>query len=388
MMGSPRGDAVRLFPSAGALLPEAGPARAAVRAGRTLGLVLLACLAAQVLAAIPLLRSGGFWSPDSAVRFVQMEGLARAHFREVSISYPASSLDPDGRFFPFGPWFHFVRGGKQYLSYPPYFPAMTAPLFHFLGRPGLIVLPMAAGLGAALVVYRVLERREPGLAPAATLAFALATPLVVYSAVFWDHTLIVALSAGGLALAAGALDAGEGWRASTLVLAGALLGCGLWLRNEMYVLILALGVAWLWTAGRGRVRGLIALLVGLAGPAGLVWTLNYHLVGTPLGWRGQDLVAGRVGKAVEAATGRAPGAWVGDKLGNLYYQLISPDYYAFNPQAVAIGILLVAGLLLAGLLLRVGVARRSSGLVAVGGLVGVIAGSIIVSTRTVVSGLP
>ncbi|MDR7419646.1 MAG: hypothetical protein QN178_12135 [Armatimonadota bacterium] len=342
-------------------------------------------LAAYACAAFLLSRHQEFWSPDSAVRFVQAESLRRAGYRDVAVPYPAESLDPEGRFYPAGPWFHYARGGRHYLSYLPYFPAMSAVFYGALGYPGLILVPMIAGLAAVWATYAVLRRLVPGLAIAGTVTLALGTPLIVYSAVFWDHSLVVALAAGALAcIAVGIEDSRCPLRG--LLAAGALLGAGTWIRNEMYLLAAVAVGLWPLAARYGKWRGLLALGGGAGVMVGLQWMVNTRLYGSAMGYKGQGLVVGRVQDAVAAGTDRLS-PWIADKLGNLYYQIVSPDFYAFNPAAVATGLGIAGALLLAGLLMRLGVGRRSTWLVTGGGLLATLTSVLAVSSRTSVSGL-
>jgi hypothetical protein len=350
--------------------------------------VLLAYAAIQLVVVGLLASAHGFWSPDSAVRFVQLEGLVRSHGREVAIPYPAASLDPQGRYIPLGRWFHFARGGRQYVSYLPYFSLASVLPYRLLGFPGLAAIPAASGLAVVWVTYRLLRRRVPALAGAGALTAGLGTPLVVYSGVFWDHALVAALSAGALAALYAQVEGERPLSAWRVAGAGALLGAGLWIRSEMYLLAAAAVCAWAYaSAPRERLRGIFFVLSGLAGPAIAVWVANLKLLGSLLGSKGNELVTTRVAGAVQAASSRTSPSWISEKLGNAYYQLVSSDYYAFNERAVAGGLSLAVALVLAGLLLRAGVASRSRRTLAAGAVVALGTGAAILSGRTVISGL-
>jgi hypothetical protein len=350
--------------------------------------VLLTYAAVQMVVVGLLASAHGFWSPDSAVRFVQVESLARSHGREIAIPYPAASLDPEGHYVPLGRWFHVARDGRQYVSYLPYFSLASVLPYRLLGFPGLAVIPAAAGLAVVWVTYRLLRRRAPGLAGAAALTGGLGTPLLVYSGVFWDHSVVAALSAGALAALYAQVDRGRPLSAWCVAGAGALLGAGLWVRSEMYVLAAAVVCAWAYASvGRDRVRGVLLLLSGLAGPAVAVWVANLRLLGSPLGSKGHELVTTRVAGAVQAASSRTSSSWILEKLGNAYYQLASPDFYAFNERAVAAGLSVALALALAALLVRAGVAARSRRMLAAGAVVALGTAVVVLSGRTVISGL-
>jgi hypothetical protein len=334
-----------------------------------------------------LARSQGFWSPDSALRFIQVQRLLTSGYRDFSIPYPAAALDPDGRYFPLGDWFHFRRNGRFYLAYSPYFSMLSAPLFRLFGFSGLLLIPALAALGTVWASYEAVRARAPELAGPAAAVVGLATPLFMYGVVFWDHSLAVALAAGALLLLARAVSgpAERGW---DVVGAGALLGLGLWFRNEMYAFAAAVILAWIFTSGRSGLRNLGLLLSGAAGPAGGLWVLNTMLFGSAVGWKGHDLVATRITGVAHASTG-TPGAvaWIIDKLSNAYYQLVSPDFYAFNPTAIMGGVMLSGALLLGALLLIFGVRRHSGFQIFLGAGVATAVTILLAADRTMVSGL-
>ncbi len=357
------------------------------QAVRGLAACLAVCSLAYLSVAAIFLSSRGFWSPDSAVRLVQVESLVRNGMQGLAVPYPAASIDPQGRYFPFGPWFHFVRNGRYYISYPPYFSAMVAPLYRAFGVPGLVALPVVSGLGAIWVTYTVLRRHTPELAVGGSLALGLATPLVIYSTVFWDHAPVVFLCSSALGLLLKVLTDDIDHHRRFLFFAGLLLGSGLWLRNEMYIFILAVVVAWICLGPPRRLGSSVVLVAGIMMPAGILWIFNRQLSGSLLGWKASGLAASRANGVVETMLGQQAYAWLSDKLGNLYYQLISPDYYAFNRQAVLGGVATAALFAVAIVLLRSGVARRWERVLVAGGLLAAATALLILLQRTDISGL-
>jgi hypothetical protein len=262
---------------------------------------------------------------------------------------------------------------------------LEVPLYRSFGTSGLVLIPLAAGVASALIVYGFLLRHAPKFALLGACAFACATPVLIYSAVFWDHTLVIALAIGAAALGVAGLESGA---MISMAAAGFLAGIGLWFRNEMYPYALAFLVAWwLTTAGRSRTRGTVAFLAGLGGAAGPLWALNARLVGNILGWKGEGVAQARIEGTVQALTGQSTIAWISDKLGNAYFQLVSPNYYAFDSRSVTWGLALAALLVAASVLLRIGVTRRSERALAVGTVLGLLGGMIIAASRTNVSGL-
>ncbi len=339
--------------------------------------VLGVCAVAYAVAGWLLLRHGAFWSPDQAVRFVQVEALAR--YRQVSVPYPAASLDPDGRFFPAGSWFHFARGGTHHLSYLPYFAALTAPLYTAAGWAGLLILPGLAGLASVAVTLRFLDGRAPGTALLGGLGLGLGSPLVLYAASFWDHAPAVALAAAACALLVRGLEESS---PRALGLAGFFVGLGFWLRNEMYVLAATFLMGWLFF-GAPRIYGAIALGAGMVAAGAPLWAWNARLFGHPLGYKGASLVASRA----QAVTTAAGGEWGAQRLLVAYYQLVNTDFYGLTWQHLWTSLAVTAALLGAVLLISLGVYGRSERLVVLGGLVAVASVLLVVAGRSAVSGL-
>lgn len=342
---------------------------------------LAACAIAYALVAFLLLRHGSSWSPDQAVRWVQVEALHRTG--RLDVPYPAHDLDPEGRFFPAGPWFHFRRGGKDYLSYSPYFPTLTVPLYGRFGPAGLVVLPALAALGAVAVTGWVLGTRAPGIEGWGAVALGLASPLVLYATSFWDHSIAVLLAAVASALAVRGLGSG---RLRDLVAAGAAVGVGLWFRNEMYVFAGAILLAWLAVAARQRITGALAFGLGAFCAAVPVWVLNARLFGHPLGYKGASLAASRA-EAIAGATAGQGADWLTQRLLVAYYQLVNTDFYGLTYGHLRGSLLVTAAFVLGAAFMGIGVRRGSERMVAVGTLVATGAALAVFAARSAVSGL-
>ncbi len=333
--------------------------------------------AAVVYAAVAwyLTAPGTFWSVDNAVRFIQLESLRRQGYSTLAAYYPAGDLDPAGRFYPIAEGFSYRRGGRTYLSYPWLFPLLSAPLYGWLGQVGLVVVPAACALVAAYVVGAAGVREGAAAGAGAWALVGVASPLVVYGAVFWDHAPLAALASGAAYLL---LPGDYAGRSERPVWAGFLLGVGVWLRNEAY-LFAAAALAGLWVSGR---RGLISrVTAGMAVPLLPLWAYHLWWFGHPLGYKGAALVQATA----------APGflGYLRARALVAYDALLSVEHYtrAFLPERVPEAALVALCVLAGVALVRAGLARASPGWTATGGLLLVAVGVGLVLARLPVMGL-
>lgn len=279
------------------------------------------------------------WSGDAGLKLIQVESLLRSRFSTLALEYPGADLDPDGEHWPYPLPFAAERDGRYYSTFPPYFPALTAPFYWALGYHGLRVLPFLGGL-AVLLASIPLSRRL-GVGPwgqtAALVILALASPLAFYSATFWEHTLATALCMASLALVSRGLPVETAERPNgphsgpydqgppvvggspdpstssglDVVSAGLCAGAAFALRHEALVFIAAmlLGVLFVPLRATPRIRAAVLFVVGAAIPLVVVYGLNLYWFGHPLGLFAEHFVpdenvtdlAGRIGRQLGIA---------------------------------------------------------------------------------------
>ncbi|MBW2206937.1 MAG: hypothetical protein JRG79_08490, partial [Deltaproteobacteria bacterium] len=188
--------------------------------------------------------------------------------------------------YPFGPHFVYEIEGRHYIQYPLLFPVLTAPFYKWFGFRGLTVLPLA-GVWAVWAVFLLLcrRRRIESVSTAFGLAgLIFASALTLYSAMFSEHTLAVALSFAGLTLALPQM--GRGTTQRDLLIAGLLLGFSVWLRPESGIFVMG-AMAALWWIGV-RLRHLVSLGIAASVPMALYIATNQWLFGRPLGLHGMQ----------------------------------------------------------------------------------------------------
>jgi hypothetical protein len=254
--------------------PIAAPALAALRGiaerssrKTTLALVVVALAYASLALSRP---SDAFWSPNSGSKLLQVLALLEGRL-DLSLGYPGRWLDPELIFRPYT-LSYVVNGGIQ-VPWPMAWALPSALLYAVFGGPGLMLLPVAGGVLAAWSAGGLAERITPGSGWLAVLLAGLATPMFIFSTVFWEHAPAAGLFALGFLLLLG--DA-QSLRRTGLVLAGCCFGLAVAWRNEtaIYVLAAVLAASRMWESPTARWRRLIWPLSGMI--AVLVPTFAYN----------------------------------------------------------------------------------------------------------------
>lgn len=263
-----------------------------------LGLSLLCLAAVYAVLAARLSRFHAVWSADSGALLAMAQSQLAGHGPAL-LAYGNAAVDPAGHIHPLA---FFVRRGPRglFLEFEPLFSSLSALALRAFGFGGLTLLPLFCGLGTALATALTARRLRLAAWPLLPLVLGLATPLLLYSVVFWHHTplmLAVALAGVFLLRALGRPGGEPDGRAA--VLAGATLGVGMWLHELLLLLFVAVFVTLPFPPPSGRRGGLLSgqgwrlaggLLAGFL-PCLLVWALANRLL---YGLWGGPHVAGNV----------------------------------------------------------------------------------------------
>jgi hypothetical protein len=257
---------------------------------------LFACLA--VIAATP---GDAWWINDEGNKALVAQRLIDTGFRDAAFTQPGRAIDPEGRWFPIPPPFALRRGAEFVSAYPLAYPALAAPGLAVLGPRGLR-LPAAFGAAAAAALLAAWLAPVLGAAGALAggLTLGLASPLFFYGVTVWEHA-----PATALALAAFPLISRRSVRAWCA--AGALLGVACWLREEMALMVVAVGAAALLVRAPHRQLG--AFAAGAAAPVAALALFNAAFYGDPRGGHVAANLAGGVfaGRAAADRFSALPG---------------------------------------------------------------------------------
>jgi hypothetical protein len=223
-------------------------------------------LVALVYAVLALTRPADvFWSPNQGNKLLQVWALLDGR-PDLSIEYAGRALDPRLSFRPYV--LSYVAQGGIQVPWPAAWAFPSGLLYAALGGAGLLVLPAVGGLLGAWGAGRLAERAAPGSGWVAVLLAGLATPLLVYSTLFWEHAAAAGLFGAGLALLLGA-------RHPSGFLAGCAFGLAVAWRPETLLFLAAALLPAADSLRRLARRGALGLALGF----GLVQvpTLAYNL---------------------------------------------------------------------------------------------------------------
>lgn len=217
---------------------------------------------------------GGFWSPDSGARFAMIRNWVD-YGSLVHLHYSYTSIDPTGHIHPLA-YFLFHRQHDFLAMYPTLFPFLSGLAYRACGFYGLTLLPALCGLGCLMVTYATAKRLGLRSRLLLVSALGLATPLVIYSAVFWDHSALMLMAAlAGYWM----LRAAQDGSIRSAVIAGIMIGLGIWLHEQFLALFVA---AWLAALPLRRTHRwiLTGLPLGFFVVASLWGLFNRYVYGT------------------------------------------------------------------------------------------------------------
>lgn len=185
---------------------------------------------------------GVFFSGDGGLKALLTQQFASGNLR-FDLDLPATDWVKElwqNGLYPFLPPFVYDRLGLHYITFPFTFPLFTAPFYAVLGYRGLYIIPLASIWVLWFRFYVVCKRLElnGGVTAIALVVLIFASPLSIYSAMYWEHTLAVALAFYGLTVVLFPNSAQLSKKSA--ILGGVLIGLSVWFRPEFLCLVGAL----------------------------------------------------------------------------------------------------------------------------------------------------
>jgi hypothetical protein len=233
----------------------------ALRFGRQdLVLVPLLVVGVLYLAGLAVMPPDALTHHDTGAKYLQVRNLRiTPSGLDYSINYPARPLDLNLQYVPFQDKQFYKDGqGRIYLQWPIFLGLLTRIPWKVMGYWGLYVVPLLAGLGACWATYLLavavgVPRR---VAWVAIPLLGLATPLAIYSLLFFEHTLAAMLVALSLLFALLAIpsqvELEPQARNRRIAACAVLLAVAIYFRSELYILAAVMGLVLAVTAWKVR----------------------------------------------------------------------------------------------------------------------------------------
>jgi hypothetical protein len=200
---------------------------------RLLVLTTAVIIAGYAVFGLVILAPEALYSGDIGVKYVQARALVKNRFTSLDMPYPGRYIDPNRSFSPLQAPFVMKTGGQTQAIFPPASALLQAVAVGIAGLRGMIALSIAA---AAVVLLCACAMAPPPQRVAVAVAVGVGSPLWFYAISGWEHAPAIAfgMAAFALAMRAPLESLSAGTAAAT---AGALIGAGATLRDEVVLLV-------------------------------------------------------------------------------------------------------------------------------------------------------
>ena len=183
-------------------------------------------------------------------------------------------------FYPFKAPFVYDSLQEKIISFPPFFQQLSAPLYQKFGYAGLYCIPvfsiLALWVWFTWLLYHL--RIKPVIIAVVLFCLLFCSPLTLYAAVYWEHTLAVLLLFAGIVFLV--KPTGKPLTAITL---GSLTGFSAWLRPEALLLSLMIAALVLYNRLRQERNASLYFVVSLFVTIVLFFVCNRFTYGDFLG---------------------------------------------------------------------------------------------------------
>ena len=141
--------------------------------------------------------------------------------------------------YPYEEPFVYNVANRYYITFPYTFPLVTAPFYALFGYRGLYAVPLISMWVTWCVFYWVCRRLQLNYAytSVALVILIFASPLTLYSAMYWEHTLAVSLAFSGLALLFPVSQS-----IGKAIISGCLIGLSVWFRPEFLCMAVLMSI--------------------------------------------------------------------------------------------------------------------------------------------------
>lgn len=173
-----------------------------------------------------------FYSGDAGIKFLMVKQFSNGIFDTIlHIEKPNWVYGIwNKEFFPFAPPFVYNVSKERVVSFPFMFQAISFPFFKVLGIKGLYIIPALSVTLCWIYMRYILKeiKLKKEIVLFAMVSFIFSSPLTLYSAIYWEHSLAVLLSMIGLDLL---INCNSRYN----IVKGVFFGLSIWLRPEAII---------------------------------------------------------------------------------------------------------------------------------------------------------
>jgi len=236
-------------------------------------------------------REGVFFLSDGGLRYLMTEQYAQGKLSIYLLEeHPAwveraweSGLDP------FEPPTVYMQDGKHIVAFTMWFPLITAPFYKLFGFRGLYIIPTLSlwFLWIRLLILGKRLKVNNLILWLGLVAFSLGSPMIVYGALFWEHSLSVLLVFLSIEFVLCARD--NPYSLPAAMVLGALSGLSTWFRYEAFLVIIPV-MYYLYVRSWHKVEPPEAVFIfSSAAAIGLLFLINWKLYGSPLSMQFENI---------------------------------------------------------------------------------------------------
>ncbi|OKH25236.1 dolichol-phosphate mannosyltransferase [Hydrococcus rivularis NIES-593] len=145
--------------------------------------------------------------------------------------------------YPYDKPYVYNVADKYYITFPFTFPLVTAPFEALFGYRGLYLIPLISTWAIWFIFYWVCQQLKLNNLDTslALISLIFASPITIYSAMYWEHTLALVLAFAGTAILFVSKEL-SGLSIKNAVISGSLIGLSVWFRPEFLCWVITLAV--------------------------------------------------------------------------------------------------------------------------------------------------
>ncbi|NQT29980.1 MAG: hypothetical protein HQ596_05365 [Candidatus Saganbacteria bacterium] len=251
--------------------------------------LILAIMAVILVFAYFTLPELGLHSNDGGAKYMQMKNFYLKGYKSMEIDYLAKDIDPQMEHAGTGRVF-VEKNGKLVCSYNPVFAYATSLFYPMLGNRAVHLFPLLCFFLSIIILTRILKMLMPEnfLYYILLLTYACASPVLLYSFLFWEHMpaiLLIMLSMFFLVrfLAKSASNGNLFW-------AFFFVSLGLFFRPETAILLGAMAAVLLFFfIAKKQAAKIAPMVLGIVVPAGAYFAANLMFYGNLIGLHGENI---------------------------------------------------------------------------------------------------